>query len=207
VKKHYLVACIGLMLWAIQACNSNKETPKNTPKVKETSTTTSTTATKETKFAYVNTDTLLLNYEFYKELKKDLETKQRIIQSDLRNRQTTFQTEVQSYQKTVGGMTIEQAKKTEQGLAQKEQELVEYGKSVETAYLKEEQKLNEKLNQNISDYLKKYAEENGYTFIFGYSKANNAVGMIYGQPSLEITKEVSSGLNEEYKKGQKQEKK
>lgn len=201
-KKNLLWNLIAVFSVAT-ACNQNPENKDNKTQSTSTSATKTEAKSNEYKFAYVNTDTLLVNYDFYKELKKDLETRQRIIESDLRNRQTTFQTEVQSYQKTVGGMTMDQAKQTEQNLALKEQELRKYGQSIETEYLKEQQKLNEKLNDNMNDVLKKYADEKGYTFIFGYSKANNAVGMIYGQPSLEVTQEVLKVLNEEYKKGQK----
>ncbi|TAE04413.1 MAG: OmpH family outer membrane protein [Bacteroidetes bacterium] len=151
------------------------------------------------KFAYVNIDTLLERYTFYKDMKKDLETKGRIIDSDLRNRGSNFQNDVVAYKKGVGSMTIDQAKQTEQGLARREQELAQYQQTVEANFAKEEQEMSKKLNENVNDYIKKYAGQNGYTFIFSYSRSSTGVGMMYGDASLDITTEVVKGLNAEYK--------
>lgn len=157
------------------------------------------TEAKAYKFAFVNTDTLLERYAFYKDMKKDLETKGRIIDSDLRNKMSGFQNEAVLYQKSVGSMTIDQAKRTEQGLAAKEQELGQYKQTVENDFLKQEQDMSKKLNGNINDFVKKYAEQNGYTFIFSYSKNATGVGMLYGQDALDITADIAKGLNEAYK--------
>ena len=60
--------------------------------------------------------------------------------------------------------------------------------------------MNKKLMDNINDFIKKYAEQNGYAFIFSYSK-NAAVsgGLMYGKDALDITLDVVKGLNEAYK--------
>lgn len=176
----------------------NNKTTKSKAEVK------SKTSTRETKVAYVNIDTLEAKYEFFITLKKDLETKQRLIQTDLRNRQSAFQNEVMSFQNSAATMNMQQIENTKKALGQKEQELMNYGQNVENEYVKQERKLNEKLNDNISVFLKKYADENGYTLIFGYSKSNKAIGLIQADDNLEITQEVLKGLNEEYKAGQKE---
>lgn len=157
------------------------------------------------RLAYVNSDTLLLKYDFYKDTKRDLENKQRVIQSDLVNRRNALQNEVQSYQKTAYSMTQQQAAETERRLMQKEQELIKYGQTVEQGYLEQEKKLNEKLYNNIADYLKVYAEQNGYTYIFGYTRAGGSV--LFADQAYEVTEEVIKGINEEYKNQQKAEKK
>jgi outer membrane protein len=160
-------------------------------------------AASNVKIAYINTDTLMDKYEFAKATRKDLETKGRLIDADLNNRKTGFQNDIASYQRTAGTMTQQKAQETEQLLAMKERELAQYQQTQQSEFLKEEQKLNEKLRDNVNDFVKKYAESNGVTYVFSYSKNNIGVGLIYGIGATDITMEVLKGLNEEYKSGQK----
>lgn len=201
-----LLAIAVLVLYILYFVGNNKATTNNN----KTSTTTNSKITPSTKnisgeikIAFVNTDTLLAKYEFAKATRKDLETKGRLIDSDLRNRQTNLQNAVISFQNSAGTMTQQKIEETRQSLAMKEQELRQYGQSQELEFAKEEQKLTEKLRDNLSEYVKKYAEANGFTYILTYSKANPGVGLMYGVPTADITEEILKGLNEEYKEGQK----
>ena len=189
-----------LLIISLNACQNNK------PEKTKTTETTSNTAKKTTpipEFAYVNSDSLTINYEFYKEMKGDTETKGRILQAKLYQMQTGFEGEVENFKRTAGKMTMDEAKRTEQGLAMRQQELAKQGESEEMEFAKQNQKISEKISQNIAAYLKKYAKEKGYTFIFGYSKSYTGLGMIHGDETYEITNEVLKGLNDDYKASQK----
>ncbi len=162
------------------------------------------------KFAYVNVDTLMEKYLVYKEMKKDFETQGRIKESDLRTRGNSFQTEVTNFQKTLESMPVGEAKANERQIALKEQEfelkrreLVQQQQQAETDLYKAEQGMNKKLMDNINAFIKKYAEQNGYTFIFTYSKAAALSGMMYGQDSYDVTLDVVKGLNADYKADKK----
>lgn len=146
---------------------------------------------------YVNTDSLLLNYEFAKKARKELEGKQATIQTDLESRGKQLEAEIQTFQKTYTSMSVQQAQNTEKALGQKQQDLLNYRDIVGRQYLEEEQKLNEKLFNNVQDYLKRYAAEKGHVYIMGYTKVNPII--LYAEASLDITKEVLKGLNDEYK--------
>jgi outer membrane protein len=183
-------------LFALVACQGNEPAKKAD---KKPITEAKGDNNKTYKFGYVNIDTLLERYNFYKDMNKDLETKGRILDSDLRNKGANFQNDVLAYKKGVGAMTIDQAKRTEQGLAQREQELAQYQQTAEGNFAKEQQEWSKKLNDNVNNYIKKYAEQNGFTFIFSYSRASSGVGMMYGHESLDVTTEVAKGLNDEYK--------
>jgi outer membrane protein len=178
---------------------TNKTAGSNTTVAKNSAKNTS----GETKIAFVNTDTLLAKYDFAKTTRKDLDTKGRLIESDLRNRQGNLQNAVISFQNSAATMTQQKIEETRQSLAMKEQELRQYQQSQELEFAKEEQKLMEKLRDNLNEFVKKYAEANGYTYVLAYSKANPGVGLMYGVPTSDITEEVLKGLNEEYKEGQK----
>ncbi len=149
------------------------------------------------KVAYVNVDSLDSKYEFSINARKTMQTKERILQSDLEKRAMNLQNEVVTFQKTMNTMTMDQAKGREQELMKKQQDLEQYRQSAGSGYMKEEQELQKKLLNNINGFMKKYAEENGYDYILTYSGAGS--GTLYGNPALDITEPVIKGLNEEYK--------
>lgn len=159
------------------------------------------------KFAYVNVDTLIDKYLVYKDLKKDFETQSRIKESELRNKGASFENEIANFQKTLDNMPVGEAKANERQIAIKGQEfetrkreLMRQQQEAENDLYKQEEGIRKKLMDNINDFVKKYAEQNGYTFIFSYSKAAAlSGGMMYGQGSLDITLDVVKGLNEAYK--------
>lgn len=182
-------------------CNNAPETKKIAQNNTPATTATKTESTAGTpKFAFYNSDSVMLKYEFYKVTKKDLETKQRLLQADFSTRQTQFENSVNSFQNSAGTMTASKIEETKQILAKKDQELREYGQTQEQGFIKQSQDLNEKMSNNIAENVKKYAEANGYTFVFAYSKASVALGLVYAQDSYDITNDIVKALNEEYKK-------
>ncbi len=181
-------------------CNNAPETKKPTTENKNTTTTTTNTNEKSPKFAFYNSDSVMLKYEFYKVNKKELETKQRILQADFSARQSQFENSVNAFQNSAGTMTASKIEETKQALGKKDQELREYGQTQEQNFIKQSQELNEKMSNNIAENVKKYAEANGYTFVFAYSKASVALGLVYAQESHNITDDIVKALNEEYKK-------
>jgi outer membrane protein len=195
------IAVVILYILHFSGNQASNNTSNNTNSVAKTNTKSTTSG--EGKVAYINTDTLMEKYEFAKATKKDLETRGRLIEADLNSRKTSFQNDIASYQRTAGTMTQQKAQETEQLLALRERELTQYQQTQQTEFLKEEQKLNEKLRDNVNEFVKKYAEANGIAYVFSYSKNNIGVGMIYGVGGSDITLDILNGLNEEYKSGQK----
>jgi len=150
---------------------------------------------------YVNSDSLLTNYDYFKDIKKTFEEKSKKAQADLNSKGQVFQQEVDAYKKSANAMSADQRASTEDRLARKQQELATYNQNAGNALSTEEAAENEKLYNKVSEYLKVHAKEKGYKYVLTYSKSNPA--LLYGDPSLEITKEVVEGLNVEYKKDKK----
>lgn len=153
----------------------------------------------EVKIAYYNVDTLMAKYNYYINAKKSSENEIRIMQSDLNNRKTAFENTVIGFQNSAATMTQQKIEETKQALTLEERKLVQYGQAQESELAKKEQKVAEKMVDNIAEFLKKYAEANGYSMIYAYSKSNFTVGLTYAQTSYEITDEIVKGLNDEYK--------
>ncbi len=150
---------------------------------------------------YVNSDSLLNNYEYFKSIRGRFEEKSKKAQADLTAKGTAFQREVAQYQQQAGSMSADQRAATEERLARKQQELAAYNQNASNALANEEAAENEKLYEKVSEFLKKFAKEKGYKMVLTYSKGNSAV--LFADESLDVTKEVVAGLNEAYKKGDK----
>ncbi len=158
-------------------------------------------ASKGKKIVFVQADSLLKQYDYYKDFQKEFENKGFQLQNDLGNRARSFQNEVAFFQQKAqqGGMTQEQGQSVQQQLGKKEQEIAQY-RDAQLAKLEEERlKRTEQFYSNIYDYIKRYNKENGYEFVLGYSKGG---GILYADPSLEVTAKIVAGLNKEYKEKQ-----
>ena len=168
---------------------------KDQPKAAGTST--AATPEKET-IVFVNSDSLLNNYEYFKTIKAKIEGKAKTAQSDLQAKGTAYQREVAQYQQAAAGMSADQRAATEEKLARKQQELAAYNQNASNALANDQAAENEKLYERVAAYLKNYAKQKGYKMVLTYSKQNPTV--LFGDESLDVTKEVVSGLNAEYKK-------
>lgn len=146
-------------------------------------------------FAYVNSDSLLLNYQYYKNTIQTLDERRKKFESEIAGRARALENEAVAYQQKSSGMTLEQTQLTEQTLYRKQQELVQYRDRISQQLAREEQEKNEELFSNISRYLATYTQDKPYRIVFGYSKGG---GILYAADSLEITGEVLKGLNEAY---------
>jgi len=182
---------------AVVACNNTDS--KTTGKVSNTGAKENTKVTSE--FVYVNSDSLLSKYDYFKEMNAKLETKSKKAEADLKDKGTAFQREVAAYQQGANTMSADERQKTEERLARKQQELQGFQQNAGAALQNEQATENEKLYNKVADYLKGYAKEKGYKMVLTYSKANPTI--LFADESLDVTAEVIKGLNEAYGKDKK----
>ncbi|WP_421827834.1 OmpH family outer membrane protein [Larkinella sp.] len=151
------------------------------------------------KTVYVNVDSLLTNYEYFKDTRKVLESKRFQLDNELNNKGRSLQNEVAFFQQRAQTMTMEQGRATEAALQKKQQDLVAYRDRVVQQLAEEEQKKNEELYNQIHDYLKKVNKQNQYDFVMGYSRGG---GILFADTTLDATKSIIGGLNKEYQQKQ-----
>lgn len=198
MKNTFLNAGLAILLSAgLVSCN-NQGTPAAT-----TSKDSSSTDQKALidAIVYVNSDSLLHNYEYFKDVRTSFEAKAKKAQADLQSKGTAFQREVADYQKSAGTMSAEQRASTEERLARKQEELGRLNQNASSSLGQQEMEENKKLYDKVSEYLKKFSAEKGYKLVLTYSTSNPTV--LYADKSLEVTNEVVAGLNAEYKKEKK----
>lgn len=153
--------------------------------------------------AYVNSDSLLKNYDFFKELEKSLIEKRDKLNLEYQNRAEGLQKEITNFQSTAGNMTISQARAVEEDLKKKQQNLMMYQQQLSQQMMQEEAKMNSELYDKVASYLNEFGMDKELQIVLTYTKGS---GVLYANEGLDITDQVMEGLNDAYKVEQSGEK-
>ncbi|WKN43085.1 OmpH family outer membrane protein [Tunicatimonas pelagia] len=145
--------------------------------------------------AYVNSDTLLENYEFFQTKRVELEKRAEDLQKEYENRARGLQNEISNFQQNAGSMTMNQARAVEEDLRKKQQNLLQYQQNLSSQLLEEEGKVNDDLYERVSNFLEDYGKNKDFKLVLTYTKNS---GVLYADDSLDITQQVVEGLNQVY---------
>ena len=145
--------------------------------------------------AYVNSDSLLTNYDFFKESQENLEKKRDELETQYQTRARGLESEINSYQRTRNSMTIGQIQAVEEDLQKKQQNLMVYRDQLSQALAIEENNAQNEIYDRVAAYVKEYAQEHSYQVVLNYQRGT---GVLYANDGLEITNEILSGLNDKF---------
>ena len=145
--------------------------------------------------AYINSDTLLKNYDYFKELEQQFEEKRANLEAEYETRARGLQSELASFQQNAPNMTIAQARAVEENLVKKQQNLMQYQQTLSQNLAGEEAKMNEELYNRVSEYLQEYGNTHNYQLVLTYQRGS---GVLFANDSLNITQNIISGLNDAY---------
>lgn len=147
---------------------------------------------------YINIDTLLNNYDYYQDLRIEMEDKQAELEAQLNSRSKSYEQNALDYQNKVnkGLVTRREAAELEQALYQEQQDLLTLRDELSMQLAEEEQVRNRRLIDNIMVFLKDYNKDYHYQFIFSNSFGDN---MLFANDSLNITYSVLQGINKKYR--------
>lgn len=192
----FIVACLALAgviaLWIVQfCCGGSCSVSSDTPVAK-------TLQTGNLKIAYVNTDSLLLQYQYAKDLETNLTNYQKSLESSYEAQVRKLQADYENYLKTGDKLTLTQQKQKEEELTTRQQQLPQLSQQI-MAQLQERQVAdNKKLLDAVYAFIREYnAKHEQYNIILTHAYANSAT--LYIEEGMDITREIIAGLNEEYK--------
>ena len=151
-----------------------------------------------TGIAYVNSDSLLANYLYFKELETQFNEKREKYDTEYRNRAQGLQSEFENFQRTANNMTMAQARAVQEDLQRKQQNLMMYQEQLTQELVVEEGRMTSELYDKVADYLRKFGQERNLQLVLTYSKGS---GVLYANDSLDITRDVIQGLNAVYEAG------
>jgi outer membrane protein len=151
---------------------------------------------------YVNIDSLVRGYDMYFDLQKEFEAKAKKKDGDFTGRMRKFESDARDFQDKVekGLVTRSQAQQLQEGLAKREQELLQLRQNLQGELQEEEAVMMRQIQSSIQSYISEYNRTRGYSLIL--SNSGSSV-VLYGDPALNITSEVLKGLNEAYVKARK----
>lgn len=147
------------------------------------------------KIVYVQIDSLLTNYDFFKDTKKELENKRFQLENELGTKGRSLENEIGFFQQKAQTMTVEQARSTEAQLVKKQQDFAQQRDRAVQSLSQEEATKNEELYTQIKAYIQKYNKENQYEFVLGYSQGG---GILFADTTLNVTHKMIEGLNKAY---------
>ena len=148
---------------------------------------------------YVNIDSLVKGYDMYTDMQSEYEIKAKKKEAEFGAKMKGFQRDAKDFQEKVqkGLVTRSQAQTLQEGLAKREQDLVQLRQQFQTELSEEEGVMLRKIHYSIQEFLKEYNKTKGYSIIL----STNAGGtVLYGDDALNITTDVLKGLNAGYTK-------
>ena len=144
------------------------------------------------KIVFVNSDSLMENYEFFKKIQGTMEKKRDSLDKIFTTRGESLQREIQSYQENGGSMSPQERAQKEEMLTRKQQSYVADRDGVMEKLSNEEKAMTDSLHNDLVTYLKKFNKDKHYDFIMGYTRG---AGILLANDSLDITKVVIKGIN------------
>jgi outer membrane protein len=151
--------------------------------------------TKITDIAYIKLDSVIQKYDYYHDLRREFEQKAKKKEDEFRSKANALQTDAKTFQERYQKMllTTSEAEEQRQRLEQRDNDLrnVEYPKMM-SELGEEEAVMSRKVLDAINVYVEKYNAEKKYALIL------NAATIIVGAPSMDITADIITGLNQEY---------
>ena len=148
--------------------------------------------------AYVNVDSLLLNYNYPKDLNEIIIKKQENSRASVNQKLRSLQTEMQDFQRKVENnafLTRERAEQEQARLMKKQQELQDFDNRLAQELVSEQQRLNEQLRDTLVSQLRVYNKDKGYQVILSNTMGDN---ILLAGDAYDITKEVIEYLNKNY---------
>jgi len=155
---------------------------------------------KSLSIAYVKLDSMLYTYELAKKLNVEFSEKQESFRKEYTDKRIRFERDAQAFQEKVqkgGFLTEERARQEQERLVGVDQEIKKLDSELSQKLSEMQAHIQQQIIDSISSYLKSYNSTKRYDIIL------NSASMLEGSPQLNITKEVTKGLNDRYRSSAK----
>lgn len=157
-----------------------------------------------TKIVYINTDTLLNNYQLAVELNEVFLKKQEDRRTELNIKAKAIDQEGAEFQRKLqnnGFISEARAMEARDQLLVKQENFRRLQQEMMDKASREQSELNKQLFDEITDFLKEYNKEKGFNIVLSTQLGGN---VFYAEDGFDITKEIVDRLNASYKKSDSQ---
>lgn len=148
--------------------------------------------------AYINVDSLLLNYDFAKDLNEAIVKKMEDARANLNGELQKFERDANEFQKklqTNAFLSEDRARSEADRLQRRQAELEQLQAKLQNDIAQQQAEMNQRLNDTVRNYLREYNAVKQYEMIFSNTMYDN---ILIDFPKYDITAEVLQGLNERY---------
>jgi len=152
------------------------------------------------KIAYFEMDSVEANYEYLKDVRTELKGKEQELTNQLNSLKTRYMDKVKKYQSEAQTMTQERQGAIESELMSEQKMLGNKEQSMGVELQDASFKRMQEVNRAIEEYLKEYNKDKGYSYILAHQPGQ----IYYKDTRFDVTSEIIKGLNEAYKKKEKQ---
>jgi outer membrane protein len=176
--------------------------PCNVKSAPRTVGTDSTSLSAQLPIAYINVDSLLLNYNYSKDLNEVLIRKRENAQATLTEKARKLDGEMKEFQRKRENnafLSEQSFKSQQQALLKKQQDLQQLEESLTQQLGKEQQKMNEQLRDSIYKFLQEFNKDHKYQMILSNTMNDN---IMVADNAYNITNEVVELLNSKYVKAE-----
>lgn len=187
-----MIAALALVGVLLVGCNDSKNNqPKSNGLPKAG------TQMAATTIAVVDIDSLQEHYKYFQDERVRLETLNKQYDAQLKGKMTAFQKAQADLQQKMQRGEIKSEDEYNKAM-QRLQSLQTEGQKLETSLAQklaaEQEKFNKELRKNLNNYIKEYNKEGRFSLILTKSGDN----VLYVEPTMDITAEITEGLNKSY---------
>lgn len=150
------------------------------------------------KIAFVDIDSLLINYEFSKDINKEMLRKEENMRMTLSEKAKDIQADIDDFTRKIKNnvyATQQRAEEEQARIMKREEAYNKLTERLTSELAAENQKNNIILRDSINAFIKEYNKEKGFDLIISRLGDN----LLYANEALNITNEVIEGLNKRYK--------
>ena len=148
--------------------------------------------------AYVNVDSLLMNYNFAKDLNESLLRKEEGTRATLNQRQNQINSAAQEFDRKLRNnafLSQERAQQEQERILKMDQEYQQLAERLTQEFMLEQEKLNIQMEDTIKVRMVEYNKGKNYEIIFSNRTTST---VLYANDKYDITSDVVEFLNSKY---------
>lgn len=148
--------------------------------------------------AYVNVDSLLINYNFAKDLNESLLRREESTRATLNQRQNQISSAAQEFERKLRNnafLSPERAQQEQERILKMDQEYQQLAERLTQEFMIEQEKLNIQMEDTIKARMVEYNRNRNYEIIFSNRTTST---ILYANDKYDITNDVVEYLNSRY---------
>ncbi len=184
-----------VILFTIKDDNTGTNLPEKEPTAPVEEKLTTSEARDVSNIAYIDAQRITNEYEYYKEIAKELEQKQKRAEAEFAKKAESFQAELEEYQKKAqmgAFLSAESQQRQEMSLREKQENLAVLEQDLSMKLQSDLQKLDAQAHDTIMKYLTRFNESSKYDLIL------NKATILESGSTVDVTDTILSILNTQY---------